>query len=90
MADGFIAAAGQWCFRHRWSVVGLWLMAVVLGVLCAGPVFESLAGDNNPKSLESFRAQTVLDSQSVQGGTVIGVIDGIDPAAAPVRTDVTA
>ncbi|WP_433047755.1 MMPL family transporter [Dactylosporangium sp. CS-033363] len=90
MAHGLIARIGQWCFRHRWGVLGLWLAAVVLGVLAAGPVFNALAGDNSPKDLESFRGQHVLATQSTQGGTVIGVVDGIDPTAAPVRTDVLA
>jgi RND superfamily putative drug exporter len=90
MAHGFIARIGQWCFRHRWGVLGLWLAAVVLGVLAAGPVFDALAADNSPKTMESFRGQNVLATQSTQGGTVIGIVDGIDPAAAPVRADVLA
>ncbi|MFI5907952.1 MMPL family transporter [Dactylosporangium sp. NPDC051541] len=90
MGHGFIARVGQWCFRHRWGVLGIWLAAVVLGVLAAGPVFDALAANNSPKNMESFRGQNVLATQSTQGGTVIGVVDGIDPAAPQVRTDVGA
>ncbi|WP_426505577.1 hypothetical protein ACPPVO_47735 [Dactylosporangium sp. McL0621] len=58
MAHGFIARIGHWCFRHRWGVLGLWLAAVVLGVVAAGPVFDALAANNTPKTMESFRGRT--------------------------------
>ena len=80
MAHGVIAKVGRWCFRHRWSVLGLWLIAVLLGAFSAGPVFSGLADTNNPKHLESVEAYDVLDKSDTSGGQVVGVVDRIDPA----------
>ncbi|TML23426.1 MAG: hypothetical protein E6G35_14175 [Actinobacteria bacterium] len=85
MAEGLIARVGRWCFRRRWWVLALWLLAVTAGGLSAGPVFNGLTSGGGPSSLESVQANTVLLDNSGQRGTVIGVVDGIDPTAGPVR-----
>src|SRR5437763_15340571 len=83
-----LARAGGWCFRHRWSVVAIWLAAVTLGVLSAGPVFHGLTSGGKPTSLESVQGNQVLTSNSDKGGTVVGIVDRIDPAAAGVGSGV--
>ncbi|MCU1678200.1 MAG: hypothetical protein JWM93_2958, partial [Frankiales bacterium] len=36
MAQGVVAEIGRFCFRHRWIVLGTWLVVVVLGGLAFG------------------------------------------------------
>jgi RND superfamily putative drug exporter len=90
MAEGLIARIGHWCFRKRWWVLLIWVAAMVVGGISAGPVFASLDTSNGPKSLESVKANDVLKQGSDQGGTVVGLIDGIDPAAPSTRDGVLA
>jgi putative drug exporter of the RND superfamily len=90
MAAGLLAGLGRWCFRHRWWVLAIWLVAVVGGVLAAGPVFSGLKGGNGPRSLESVRAQQVLDESSDTGDTLYGEVDRVDPHTTGVRNAVTA
>ena len=90
MADGFIARIGRWCFRRRWWVLAIWLVAVAGGVLSAGPVFHGLTSGGGPSSLESVHANQVLSDTSQKGSTVTAVVDGIDPAAGAVRDAVRA
>jgi RND superfamily putative drug exporter len=90
MAEGVIARIGRWCFRRRWWVVAVWLVAMVVGGLSAGPVFNALGSSNGPRSLESVQASNVLKEGSNQGGTVVGVVDRVDPKAASVRRAVQA
>jgi RND superfamily putative drug exporter len=68
--------------------VAIWLVAVVVGALSAGPVFNGLVTGNGPKTLESVQAFNVLDASSNQGGTVDAVVRGVTPGAAPVRAAV--
>src|SRR5256885_17234024 len=77
---------GRWCFRRRWWVLAIWLLAMVAGVLSAGPVFHGLTGGGGPKSLESVAANQVLADAADRGGTVVAVIDRIQPAASGVGT----
>ena len=81
---------GRWCFRRRWWVLAIWLLAMVAGVLSAGPVFHGLTGGGGPKSLESVAANQVLADAADRGGTVVAVIDRIQPAASGVDTVVRA
>ncbi|GAA5193205.1 MMPL family transporter [Rugosimonospora acidiphila] len=90
MAQGLVARVGSWCFRRKWSVLGIWLAAVVVGGLAAGPVFNGLTGDDGPKSLESVRAGAVLTAGSDDGGTITAVVDRVDPRSGAVRDDVRA
>ncbi|MBT8226655.1 MAG: MMPL family transporter [Dactylosporangium sp.] len=84
VAQGTIARVGHWCFRRRWTVLGIWLVAVVLGGIAAGPVFARLVDNNNPRNVESVQAYEVLNreddaDENITGGTVIGLVDRIDP-----------
>src|SRR6266545_1772156 len=89
MAEGMVARVGQWCFRRRWWVVAIWVLAVVGGVFAAGPVFRGLTGGGGPSSMESIQANQVLSGNTNMGGMVTAVIDGIDPKAGAV-TDTAA
>src|SRR5216110_54632 len=90
MAEGLVARLGRRCFRRRWWVLAIWLLAVGGGVLSVGPVFHGLAGGGGPSSLESVQGNQVLSDTSQQGATVTAVVDGIDPAAGAVRDAVRA
>ncbi len=90
MADGLLARAGRWCFRHRWWVLAFWLVAVVAGGYSAGPVFKGLTGGGGPRSLEAVRGTTVVVDSSTKGGTVIGLVDRLDPEDPAVRSAVRA
>jgi RND superfamily putative drug exporter len=90
MAEGWLARAGLWCYRHRWTVVAIWLVAVAAGALSAGPVFDRLVTSNGPKSLESVQASNVLSATSNQGGTVDAVVQDVAPGTAGVRSAVLA
>jgi putative drug exporter of the RND superfamily len=90
LAPTLTARIGRWSFRHRWSVVAIWMAAVVIGALAAGPVFSSLSDDRGPKSLESVQGNTMLDNAQTSAGTIVGAVGGIDPTSPAVRTDVLA
>jgi RND superfamily putative drug exporter len=90
MADGLIARVGRWCFRRKWAVLAIWLVGTVVGGLAAGPVFNSLSDSNGPKSFESVQAYDVLQAGSDKGGTVVAVVDKVDPASPAVRDEVRA
>jgi RND superfamily putative drug exporter len=74
-----MARIGRWCFRHRWLTLAMWLLAVTAGALSAGTVFNSLADNNNPRHVESIEAYDTLASATETGGTVAGIITGVDP-----------
>ncbi|MEV0718352.1 hypothetical protein [Asanoa sp. NPDC050611] len=48
--DPFLGRLGRWCFRRRWAVLALWLVAVVAGGFAAGPVFAGLDDSQGPSS----------------------------------------
>ncbi|HEU5111079.1 MAG TPA: MMPL family transporter, partial [Micromonosporaceae bacterium] len=74
----------------RWIVLAAWLLTAGGGVLAAGPVFESMEQDSRPESAESIQAYDVLADGRVDGGEIVGLVDRVDPAAAPVRAAVSA
>jgi putative drug exporter of the RND superfamily len=80
-----VAKLGRWCFRRRWSVLALWLLAVGAGVWAAGPVFHGLTSGSRPSGLESVQANTLLRANATGAGTVVGVVDGVDPASGSVQ-----
>ncbi|OLB66093.1 MAG: hypothetical protein AUI10_03840 [Actinobacteria bacterium 13_2_20CM_2_72_6] len=65
-------------------MLAVWVLAMVGGVFSAGPVFHGLTGGGGPKSVESVAANQVLADASDRGGTVIALIDRIEPAASGV------
>jgi putative drug exporter of the RND superfamily len=90
MAEGIVARVGRWCFRRRWWVLAIWLLAIGGGVLSAGPVFHGLTGGGGPTSLESVQANQVLSGTSQKGATVTAMIDQVDPMATAVHDAVLA
>ncbi|MFG2044701.1 MMPL family transporter [Dactylosporangium sp. NPDC048998] len=90
MAQGVVARIGRFCFRHRWPVIGAWLVVVVLGGLTFGPVFGAIADASNPKHVEAIDGLDAVATGNDSSGTVIGLVSGVDPDAAAVRTTVLA
>ncbi len=90
MPDSVIGRVGRWCFRH-WALVLLaWAIAVGAGALSVGPLFGRLADSRLPKGVESVVANDVIAQGGDSAGTVVGVVDGIDPADGRVRAAVLA
>ena len=82
------ARLAKWCFRHRFAVLLLWVAVLAGGVLASGPVFTALA-DKQPLRFESAQGAQVLADQSQDQGTVVAVVDQVNPTDAAVRTAVT-
>ncbi len=85
-----VAGLGRWCFRRRWWVLAIWLIAMVAGGVSVGPVFHGLSGSNVPASLESVHANALLRSNATGSGSVVGIVDRVDPASSTVRDAVRA
>jgi RND superfamily putative drug exporter len=58
-------------------------------MVASGPVFKALSADQDI-NIESINAYDVLDAESKDDGTVVGVVDRIDPASAATKSQVTA
>jgi putative drug exporter of the RND superfamily len=76
---------GRWCARHAWWVLAAWVVLAAAGVLATGPLYSRLADSGIPRDVESVAAYDVINSGNESAGTVVGVVDGIDPAAPEVR-----
>ncbi|GGM47393.1 putative membrane protein [Micromonospora sonchi] len=85
MASGFVAAVGSWCFRHRWLVVSLWLVAVLGGALASGPVFSRLADATASGSTESAEGLRRIAAGTADGGQILALVDGVDVPSSGVR-----
>jgi RND superfamily putative drug exporter len=60
-------------------------------VAATGPLFERLAaGGGLPGTAESIAAYEALSDGEESSGTVVGIVDGVDPAAPDVRAAVSA
>jgi RND superfamily putative drug exporter len=101
MGDVIVASVARWCFRHKWYVIVLWLVAL-LGVGAA----SSTAGDaySNAFSLKGTESSKVLDLMDVvvpersgETDTVVWHVDSgsvrddsvrqrIEPALAKIAT----
>jgi RND superfamily putative drug exporter len=80
MPNSVIGQIGRWCFQHRaWVLLG-WAFAVGAGILSTGPLFDRLADSRLPKQVESVAAAEVISQGNDSAGTVIGIVDKIDPA----------
>ncbi len=80
-----MARDGQWCFRHGWWVLLAWVVAVVAGVLATGPLFSRLSERGVPNDVESVAAMDVISTGNDSAGTIVGIVDGVDPTADPIR-----
>jgi putative drug exporter of the RND superfamily len=85
-----IGRVGQWCFRHGWWVLVGWFVAVAAGVLATGPLFARLSDGGVPHDVESVAATDVISTGNDSAGTIVGIVDGVDPAANVVRDAVAA
>jgi len=90
MPESVIGRVGRWCFRHRTWVLLIWAFAVAAGIVSTGPLFGRLADSRLPKGVESVAASDVIAQGNNSSGTVIAVVDGIDPADERVRAAVLA
>jgi putative drug exporter of the RND superfamily len=81
-----LARLGRWCLRHRWRVVGVWLILFVGGALVVESVEAALVGSSDPRQVESVQGRdAVAAALGATGGEVIGLVDGVDPQARSVR-----
>jgi putative drug exporter of the RND superfamily len=85
-----VGRVGRWCAGHAWWVLAAWVLAVAAGIVATGPLFNRLADGGVPRDVESVAAYDVIRSGDDSAGTVIGVIDRIDPASPQVRAAVQA
>ncbi len=90
MPTGVIGTIGRWCFGHWAWVLLAWTVAVGAGVWSIGPLFDRLADTRLPANVESVTANDVISQGNDSAGTVVGVVDGIDPADERVRAAVVA
>ena len=58
-----------------------WVVAVAAGVLATGPLFARLADSGVPRDVESVAAYDVISAGNDSAGTIVGVVDRVDPAA---------
>ena len=88
MPRSLIGRLGRWCFRHWAWVFLFWLCAAVAGVAATGPLFDRLAETGVPRSVESIAANDVINASNDSAGTVVAVIDGVDPTSPQTRSAV--
>ncbi|MEU5941849.1 MMPL family transporter [Micromonospora sp. NPDC047548] len=80
---------GRLCHRHRWPVLVLWLAAMVVGGLAAGPVFDGMSNSNQLNGTETGAAREALRAGSDAGDDLVVIVEGVDPAGAAVTAAVT-
>ncbi len=69
---------GRFAHRRRWWVVGAWVLVIAIGVVSSGPlgtrVSAEFAGSDR---IESARVLKRVQEESVTGGDIAIVIDGV-------------
>ncbi|MEV6008099.1 MMPL family transporter [Streptomyces sp. NPDC051976] len=90
MEDRIVASVARWCFRHKWLVIVLWVVAFV-GVGAAGSALGSAY--SNAFSLKGTESTKVLDlmdkvvpERSGEGDTVVWHVDSGTIRDAAVRS----
>ncbi len=83
------AGVARFCFRHRFIVLAVWVAIFAGGMVASGPVFTALSADHDIK-VESLDAFDVLDAESREDGSIIAVVDDVDPQAATTKSTITA
>jgi RND superfamily putative drug exporter len=86
-----LAALGRTCARHRWPVLGAWLVLITAGLVLGGPVFDRLTdtGGLRPDA-ESQRAERLVDRLRPEGPMVVAVVGGRDVFDPALVADITA
>ncbi len=89
-----VARLGTWCFDHRWRVLGLWIVALVVGNGIASTIGQAYRQDFSLPGAESTDGFDVLDEHfGGQGAGFIGTIvysaeQGVDdPAVAAAMSE---
>jgi putative drug exporter of the RND superfamily len=80
-----IGRVGRWCFRRWYWVLAAWVVLVAAGILATGPLFARLADSSVPRTVESVAANDVLSKGNDSAGTIVAVVDGIDPGSASAQ-----
>jgi RND superfamily putative drug exporter len=78
----------SWCYRHRFVVLVAWIAVVGAGFVASGPVFAAL-NQQTSTSFESTAAGQLVSDASPDAGTVVAVLDRVDPTSAATRSVVT-
>ncbi|MCP5035570.1 MAG: MMPL family transporter [Actinomycetia bacterium] len=69
---------GTFTYRHRWAVVGLWVVILAVGVMAQGPLSERVSAEfGGSDRLESARVLHRIEETSATGGDIVIVIDGV-------------
>jgi len=64
------ARLGSFCFRRRWIVVGVWLLALLIGGGIAGGLGADYSDDFSLPAVESKRGFDILETQFEGSGTM--------------------
>jgi RND superfamily putative drug exporter len=86
-----LAGLGRQCARHRWPVLGVWLVLITAGLVLGGSVFDRLTttGSLRPDA-ESQLTESRVDQLQPEGPTVVAVVGGRDVWDPALVADVTA
>ncbi|MDP9416250.1 MAG: MMPL family transporter, partial [Actinomycetota bacterium] len=71
-----LAAIGRFCFRLRFTVATVWLLAVVGGFALGLHVFGRLGINYSGSELESFQGYDRLSESAQFGSRITGIVDG--------------
>ena len=94
--DGAVVRIARWSARHRWTVVALWVLAVVLAVVAGGATGTKTLTDAQSGSGESGRTDVVVADAGFPDPPVEQVLvqtrDGsaLGPAGTSAAADVAA
>jgi RND superfamily putative drug exporter len=78
-----------WCYQHRIIVLVVWIAVLGAGFAASGPVFNAL-GEKTSANFESAVGSRLIDDNNVDLGTVVAVLDHVDPASAATAAAVNA
>jgi RND superfamily putative drug exporter len=91
-----LARLGRWCFEHRWTTFGAWLVALIgIGVLANGVIGPAYDAEFEIPASESASGFDVLDTyfadqqaSGLSGQIVFTATQGVDdPAVVAAMTD---
>ena len=75
------ARLGTVVYRRRWTVIGTWMLVLILGVVASGPLTDRVTAEfTGSDRIESARVQQRLSDTAPTGGDIAIVIDGVRPA----------
>jgi RND superfamily putative drug exporter len=75
---------GRFAYRHRWWVLGFWVVVLVAGIALSGPLFGRLRTvDGLRADAESARADRLVQDLISDGPIVFAVVGGLDDVYGP-------